>query len=99
MRPRYNSGVPTSLQARLPRITEDLLRAINEPGQALVPAALAIAGVEYPALDSAPYVQRLERMGEAADGRMQRHSGAPRQVIIAALNVYLVWTAIEFFGA
>ena len=89
MRPRYNSGVPTSLQARLPRITEDLLRAINEPGQALVPAALAIAGVEYPALDSAPYVQRLERMGEAADGRMQRHSGAPRHVIIAALNAYL----------
>jgi regulator of sirC expression with transglutaminase-like and TPR domain len=89
MRPRYNSIVPMSLQARLPRITEELLRAVNEPGQALVPAALAIAGVEYPSLDSAPYVQRLERMGEAADGRMQRHAGSPRHVIIAALNAYL----------
>jgi regulator of sirC expression with transglutaminase-like and TPR domain len=78
-----------SLQARLPRITEEMLRAINEPGQALVPAALAIAGVEYPALDPAPYVQRLERMGEAAEGRMQRHAGSPRHVIIATLNAYL----------
>jgi len=89
MRPRYNSPVPMSLQARLPRITEEMLRAINEPGQALVPAALAIAGVEYPALDPAPYVQRLERMGEAAEGRMQRHAGSPRHVIIATLNAYL----------
>ena len=52
--------------ARLPRIADDLLRALNEPGAALAPAALAIAGVEYPALDAAPYLQRLERMGEAA---------------------------------
>ena len=89
MRPRYNSAVPMSLQARLPRIIEEMLRAINEPGQALVPAALAIAGVEYPALDPAPYVQRLERMGEAAEGRMQRHAGSPRPVIIATLNAYL----------
>ena len=89
MRPRYNLPVPMSLQARLPRITEELLRAINEPGQGLVPAALAIAGVEYPALDPAPYVQRLERMGEAADGRMQRHAGAPRHILIATLNAYL----------
>lgn len=78
-----------SLQARLPRITEEVLRAINEPGQALVPAALAIAGVEYPTLDPAPYVQRLERMGEAAEGRMHRHAGSPRHVIIATLNAYL----------
>jgi len=89
MRPRYNSSVPLSLQARLPRITEELLRATNEPGPALVPAALAIAGVEYPALDPAPYVQRLERMGEAAEGRMQRHAGAPLHVVIATLNAYL----------
>ena len=89
MRPRYNSSVPLSLQARLPRITEDLLRAVNEPGDALAPAAFAIAGVEYPALDPAPYLQRLERMGEAADGRMQRHHGATAHVLIATLNAYL----------
>src|SRR3954451_2447817 len=89
MRPRYNSSVPLSLQARLPHITEELLRAINEPGQTLVPAALAIAGVEYPALDAGPYVQRLERMGEAAEGRMQRQAGAAEHVQIATLNAYL----------
>ena len=89
MHPRYNSPVPLSLQARLPRVTEDLLRALNEPGEALAPAALAIAGVEYPALDGAPYLQRLERMGEAAAGRLQRHEGAPASVRIATLNAYL----------
>jgi regulator of sirC expression with transglutaminase-like and TPR domain len=89
MRPRYNSFVPISLQARLPRVTDDLLRAINEPGEALAPAALAIAGVEYPALDSAPYLQRLERMGEAAAGRLQRHHGTGAHVEIATLNAYL----------
>jgi regulator of sirC expression with transglutaminase-like and TPR domain len=89
MRPRYNSAVPLSLQARLPRITEDLLRAVNEPGEAIAPAALAIAGVEYPALDAVPYLQRLERMGEAAESRLHRNSGAPTQAHIATLNAYL----------
>ena len=79
-----------SLQARLPRVTDDLLRALNEPGEALAPAALAIAGVEYPALDAGPYLQRLERMGEAAAGRLQRHARrAGDQSCIATLNAYL----------
>jgi regulator of sirC expression with transglutaminase-like and TPR domain len=76
---------PLSLQARIPHITEELLRALNEPGEALAPAALAIARVEYPSLDTAPYLQRLERMGEAAAGRLQRDN--PSQ--IATLNAYL----------
>ena len=81
--------MPLSLQARLPRITEDLLRAIDEPGEALAPAALAIAGVEYPALDTLPYVQRLERMGEAAAGRLQRQPAISIPAAIATLNAYL----------
>jgi regulator of sirC expression with transglutaminase-like and TPR domain len=89
MRPRYNSGVPLSLQARLPRVTDDLLRALNEPGESLAQAALAIAGVEYPAVDPSPYLQRLERMGEAAAGRLQRHEGAGPHVLVATLNAYL----------
>lgn len=89
MRPRYNRPVPLPLQARLPHIADELLRALNEPGEALTPAALAIAGVEYPALDAAPYLQRLERMGEAAAGRLLRHDGAPASVRIATLNAYL----------
>jgi regulator of sirC expression with transglutaminase-like and TPR domain len=78
-----------SLQARLPRVTEELLRALNEPGEALAAVALAIAGVEYPTLDAAPYLQRLERMGEAAAGRLQRHEGAPASARVATLNAYL----------
>jgi regulator of sirC expression with transglutaminase-like and TPR domain len=78
-----------SLQARLPRITDDLLRAVDEPGEALAPAAFAIAGVEYPALDAGPYLQRLERMGEAAAGRIQRHPSTGAQARIATLNAYL----------
>src|SRR5258708_22524653 len=88
MRPRYNCPVPMSLQARLPRVTEDLLRAINEPGEALAPVALAIAGVEYPTLDAAPYLQRLERMGEAAAGRLQRHHGAPASPRLRTPHAY-----------
>ena len=86
MRPRYNSSVtPLSLQARVPQIADELLRALNEPGEALAPAALALARVEYPALDSAPYLLRLERMGEAAAGRLQRDNPSR----IATLNAYL----------
>ena len=85
----YNPCVPLSLQARLPRITDDLLRSADEPGEALAPAALAIAGVEYPALDAGPYLQRLERMGEAAAGRLQRQQGAGARASIATLNAYL----------
>jgi regulator of sirC expression with transglutaminase-like and TPR domain len=86
MRPRYNSSVtPVSLQARVPQIAEELLRALNEPGEALAPAALALARVEYPALDAGPYLQRLERMGEAAAGRLQRDNPSR----IATLNAYL----------
>ena len=81
--------MPLSLLARLPRITEDLLRAVNEPGEALAPAAFTIAGVEYPALDAAPYLQRLERMGEAAAGRLQRQQSGSARTSVATLNAYL----------
>jgi regulator of sirC expression with transglutaminase-like and TPR domain len=89
VRPRYNRPVPLSLQARLPHITEQLLQALNEPGEALAPAALAIARVEYPALDPAPYLLRLERMGEAAAGRLQRQDAGDTSALIATLNAYL----------
>jgi regulator of sirC expression with transglutaminase-like and TPR domain len=81
--------VPLSLQARLPHVTEELLRALNEPGEALAPAALAIARVEYPTLDPLPYLQRLERMGEAAAGRLQRQDASDTAAQVATLNAYL----------
>src|SRR5688572_29718516 len=92
MRPRYNPSVPRSLQARLPKVADDLLRALDEPGESLAQAALAIAGVEYPAVDPSPYLQRLERMGEAAAGRLQRRlsgGSASQHVLVATLNAYL----------
>jgi len=89
VRPRYNRAVPLPLLARLPHITEELLRALNEPGESLAPAALAIARVEYPSLDPAPYLQRLERMGEAAEGRLQRQAASGVAAQIATLNAYL----------
>ena len=61
-----------SLQARAAPVAGELLRALNGPGEAVAPAALAIARVEYPGLDIEPYLQRLERMGEAAAGAAAR---------------------------
>jgi regulator of sirC expression with transglutaminase-like and TPR domain len=81
--------VPLPLLTRLPQIADDLLRALNEPGESLAPAAFAIARVEYPSLDLAPYLQRLERMGEAAEGRLQRQAHAGVAAQIATLNAYL----------
>jgi regulator of sirC expression with transglutaminase-like and TPR domain len=89
---RYNHGVQ-SLQSRVAGVTHDLLRALNEPGEGLAPAALAIARVEYPTLDPEPYLQRIERMGEAAVGRLQRHNADARRrdkaLQISTLNAYL----------
>src|SRR3954470_8845796 len=89
MRPRYNRTVPLPLLARLPRVTGDLLSALNEPGESLTSAALAIAGVEYSARDPGPYLQRLAGVGEAAAGRLARPDGAPASVRLATLNAYL----------
>ena len=50
----------------------DLERAVNAPGDELAPAALAIARIEYPSLDSAGYLDALERMGDEAAGRVAR---------------------------
>jgi regulator of sirC expression with transglutaminase-like and TPR domain len=73
-------------------VADDLLSALNEPGEGLAAAALAIARVEYPALDPAPYLHRIERMGEAAAGRLQRGADDRRRdtaVQISTLNAYL----------
>ncbi|NUR55862.1 MAG: tetratricopeptide repeat protein [Acidobacteria bacterium] len=83
-----------TLQARAARAGDELLAALNEPGEALAAAALAIARVEYPTLDPEPYLQRLERMGEAAAGRLHRRNGADaargdQRPAIATLNAYL----------
>jgi regulator of sirC expression with transglutaminase-like and TPR domain len=81
--------VASSLQARASQVAADLLRVLNAPGEAVVPAALAIARVEYPALDVEPYLQCIERMGEAAAARLHRRSELRVDARIATLNAYL----------
>jgi regulator of sirC expression with transglutaminase-like and TPR domain len=81
--------VASSLQARASQVAADLLHVLNAPGEAIVPAALAIARVEYPALDVEPYLQRIERMGEAAAARLHRRGESRVDARIATLNAYL----------
>ncbi len=74
--------------------SDEILAALNQPGEGLAAAALAIARVEYPTLDPEPYLQRIERMGEAAAGRLHRRNGAEathgdQAPAIATLNAYL----------
>jgi regulator of sirC expression with transglutaminase-like and TPR domain len=64
--------VPFSLHlnARTGEVAAELQKAMNAPGNDLAPAALAIARVEYPALNPAAYVAALDRMGQEAAARM-----------------------------
>jgi regulator of sirC expression with transglutaminase-like and TPR domain len=63
--------------------------AMDAPGNDLAPAALAIARVEYPSLDSRPYLATLDRMGEEAAARIGAVSGLPREEAVRAFNEYL----------
>ena len=61
---------------------------MNDPGEELAPAALAIARIEYPSLDSRGYLDSLARMGDEAAGRVAR-AGVRGQEAIRVLNEYL----------
>ena len=58
---------------------------MNAPGGDLASAALAIARVEYPSLNSGPYIATLDRMGEEAAARMHHMGGDS----VRAFNEYL----------
>lgn len=73
------------LNARTGEVAAELQRAMNAPGDDLAPAALAIARVEYPSLDSKPYLQLLDRMGHEAAVRID----GPREDALRAFNEYL----------
>ena len=70
--------VSLHLQPRAAQVAVELEQAMNTPGEDLGPAALAIAKVEYPSLEAAPYLELLDRMGEEASTRI----GAARTVSI-----------------
>lgn len=81
--------MPLHLQSRGAQIADAVRRALDAPGESLAPAALAIARVEYPALDADPYLQHLERLGEAAAARVVQRGGVRVEDRIATLNAYL----------
>jgi regulator of sirC expression with transglutaminase-like and TPR domain len=70
------------------QVAAELERAINAPGEDLAPAALAIARVEYPSLETAPYMAQLDRMGREAAARLAR-TGVSGEAAIRAVNQYL----------
>ena len=74
-------------------LVDTLVAAVNAPGSGLAQAALVIAQVEYPRLDAAAYLARLDGMGEAARRRICRHveetGDASPLSCVAAFNAYL----------
>src|SRR5690348_7044981 len=74
-------------------LVDALVAAVNAPGASLAQAALVIAQVEYPRLDAAAYMARLDGMGEAARRRICRHveetGDASPLSCVAAFNAYL----------
>ena len=76
------------LPSRSAQVAADLERAMNAPGDAIAPAALAIARVEYPALDPDAYIDAIDRMGDDAAVRVRR-AGATGHEAINVLNEYL----------
>jgi regulator of sirC expression with transglutaminase-like and TPR domain len=76
------------LSARVTQVAADLERALNGPGSDLLPAALAIARLEYPSLETRPYVEAIEQMGSNLALRLRGVTGGPAAVI-AAVNEYL----------
>jgi regulator of sirC expression with transglutaminase-like and TPR domain len=86
-----------NLQARSVQVARELEAALNGPGEELVPAALAIARVEYPFLDGSHYLGVLDRMGEEAGSRIQRAGHGGGEGAIRALNEYL-YDELRFSG-
>jgi regulator of sirC expression with transglutaminase-like and TPR domain len=81
-------SVSLHLTPRAAEVASELELAMNAPGEDLAPAALAIAKVEYPSLDAAPYLALLDRMGEQASARMGSAGDAPFEEAVRAFNEY-----------
>lgn len=77
-----------NLNSRVAQVADDLEHALNAPGADIAPAALAIARIEYPALDPEPYLDRLDAMGNAAAERLSGITVASSEAT-ALLNEYL----------
>jgi regulator of sirC expression with transglutaminase-like and TPR domain len=69
-------------------VAAELERAMNAPGEDLAYPALAIASVEYPALETGPYLELLDRMGEDAAARLGPPGLAPFEDAVKAFNEF-----------
>jgi regulator of sirC expression with transglutaminase-like and TPR domain len=70
------------------QVAAQLEQAMNQPGEELATAALAIARVEYPALETAPYLDMLDALGEQASRRVGRPAPPVAQDAIRAFNEF-----------
>lgn len=61
----------------------------NEPGVALDAAALEMASIERPGLDSAPYLAMLDRFACELDTRLGAHAGSEGPRFVRIVNEYL----------
>ena len=77
------------LQPRAAQVAAQLERALNAPGPDLAPAALAIAGVEYPSVDAARYLREIEGMGREAAARLAAVKATQADDGVRAFNEYL----------
>jgi regulator of sirC expression with transglutaminase-like and TPR domain len=77
-----------NLNSRVTEVADDLEHALNAPGADIAPAALALARVEYPALDPEPYLDRIDVMGANAAQRLAGVSVVSSEAI-TVLNEYL----------
>ena len=72
-------------------LADQIVDAADRPGSDLAAAALLIARIEYPRLDAAPYLERLDRIGDAAFHFVAKDPGqdAPLAARIDAVNRYM----------
>ncbi len=72
-------------------LADQIAEAADRPGPDLAAPAFLIARIEYPKLDSAPYLERLDEIGDAAFHFVARDPGhdAPLAARIDAVNRYL----------
>jgi regulator of sirC expression with transglutaminase-like and TPR domain len=74
-------------------LVDALTAASNAAGTGLAPAAFVIARIEYPRLDPAPYLAKLDAMGDAARRRIEKHVAETGDTSpigrVKALNKYL----------
>src|SRR5215213_5318461 len=87
---RWMRSVQTESDVVKP-LAEQIAEAADRPGPDLAAPAFLVARIEYPRLDPAPYLDRLEQMGDAAFHFVAKDPGqdAPLAARIDAVNRYL----------